>query len=73
MGDFKMCSKCTVHGYGKFCKMCGGVMIPNDFQCPFCKEEINTDSKFCEFCGRPVQEAAKAFIAKMIKKGGDKK
>jgi len=71
----KVCWGCGNVGHNRFCNVCGGLMVPYDFSCPYCKETIILKSKFCVFCGRPVQEAAEVFAKEEMAKdkgGGEK-
>ena len=70
------CPKCNTSGHqGNFCKDCGTKNIFSKFPCPHCEAPNWVDAVFCEHCGRPVHETAKAFmateIAKRHRKGGD--
>ena len=46
----------------KFCRFCGKAAIDFFFPCPHCGKEISVMCKFCEQCGRPVQEEVRAWI-----------
>ena len=60
-----ICSKegCGWTTNGKFCGRCGAATIPYFLKCPHCKKQITAMSKFCEECGKPVQEEVRAYIA----------
>ena len=49
----------TVGNDGNYCKDCGGKTVFSRFPCPYCKAPNYPSAKFCEHCGKPVQEAGR--------------
>ena len=65
------CPECeTVGNDGDHCGYCGTKTVFSKFPCPHCKAPNWVTTKFCEHCGKPVQEDAKMFVEEQIKKGG---
>lgn len=68
------CPNCDAVGIrGNYCGMCGTKTFFGTFPCPACHAPNHLNSNFCEHCGKPVQEAKKEFVAKILKGGGDTK
>ena len=65
------CPKCKQTCSGIFCYSCGGKTVSASYKCPRCKGVITAFSKFCEHCGRPVQEYVTSVI-KSNMEGGEK-
>ena len=77
----RYCSKCNIMlaGDGIFCIWCGEETVSPTMKCPYCENEIGVANKFCDFCGKPIQEEIQEFIKNERKvrsgkrKGGDKR
>lgn len=54
----------------KYCSECGSRTIPYYVNCPHCQSELRVTAKFCEDCGKPVQEEMKAFVEQKRKEVG---
>lgn len=64
------CPKCKSVGKdGDYCGTCGGKTVFSKFPCPKCEAPNLVTTKFCEHCGRPIQEDARVFIEKKVKEG----
>ena len=64
------CPECKIICIGPFCRLCGERSIAAIIKCPHCENEVTILCKFCEFCGKPIQEEIKEHIAK--ERGGEK-
>ena len=58
------CVKCKNLCSGDYCKWCSNKTIPMMLKCPHCDFEISLLGKFCDNCGKPIQEAIQIHIAK---------
>jgi len=65
------CPKCGLGSKrGSFCSECGTQTVFGKFPCPYCKAPNGIDNKFCEHCGKPIQEASNEFIRQVRKETG---
>ncbi len=56
------CAKCDKLGIdGNYCPDCGHKTGFSKFPCPECKAPNYVTATFCEHCGKPIHEAARAF------------
>lgn len=65
------CKLCSMIASGKFCWKCGEKTVDYILACPFCKTKISLLNKFCEECGKPVQDVVNASIGQNKEGGGE--
>ncbi len=69
------CLKCRIIGAqsgSTFCNYCGEKLVGNTVVCPHSVEFTPHDtyvwSKFCDVCGKPVQETVGTYVDNELKK-----
>ena len=62
------CPRCRISAKGDFCPECGGPTILDKVVCPECEAVNYVWSKFCEHCGRPIQEVGESFVKEQLEK-----